>query len=98
MCLARLARVRAECVGERARLEYPGVLREEAEQQPGEEDVEVVHGGVGLDAVVSNDLVVELGHLLGGLAIGVVEVLELGLLEAGPGSEERRVWTRVRRP
>ena len=49
----------------------------------------------GLDLVVLDDLVVEPGHLLGGFDVGVVDALELRLLDARPGQEERGVAGQV---
>ena len=89
--LARRVRQGRDRARERPARKDVGVFSEEAEQQAREEDVEPVDVLLRLDRVRLDDLGVEPRHALGGLDVGVVEVLELLLLDARPRQEERGV-------
>lgn len=89
--------VRSNRVDELALGEDAGVLGEETEQQPGEEDVEGVAPVRPLHQprVGGEQLVEELAHALGCLDVGVGLGDVLGLLHAGPRQEEREVLVDV---
>jgi hypothetical protein len=89
--------MRADRVGELALGKDPGVLGEEAEQQPCEEHVQpmpAVHP-VHQPRVGREQLVEELAHPLGGLDIRVGLSDVLRLLHARPGQEEGEVLVDV---
>jgi hypothetical protein len=89
--------MRADRVGELALGEDPGVLGEEAEQQPGEKHVQPMTGvrPVHQPRVGGEQLVEELAHPLGGHDVRVRLGDVLGLLHARPGQEEGEVLVDV---
>lgn len=80
--------VRGDGISEDSLLEYVGILGEEAEKKPREEDVQVMRSLLVVDIVFVQDDIVELSHFLGSFPVGRVLVLVLMLFDARPGEEK----------
>lgn len=85
--------VRADRAGELAFCEDAGILREEAEEEAGEEDVEAVGRFVLMEevGVGGEEFVVHLAHVFGGAAVRVGIRGEVLFLHIRPGEEEGEI-------